>query len=769
MRTINRSFSGLRRSLQQVAPEEPPQLLDCLSLLRKFDWRIYFHCYYLSCSFLFLLPLFLNININSNIDCSILTTALSSVEFKVVIGGTIALAAPLSLDLFLDFFSNKTDNYISRVFLLIVLIIPSVVFMIGPDDVPSYSTVFACLLNLQQTNWSGIILAMLSTSDPIVFNKYSCTFTVLTQILTNGLDIYRLMVPSETVDIAYVVFKYSFYGASSLLMMGYQWRIYNTYKATILTGDIRLFFKNLPQEEFQTMSIFSAASVSTMGTLLLPFLCNRTYVIYTENLTADFLTGFYSILSIVIVLIVVLPGRNAKFEATKLHANLELKRNFVRYVGHEIRTPLNTLHAGLELLEIDYANSNHPPDCERATRIVEMRESCATAVEILNDLLQYEKLESGIMKLELSTVNPLPYINKVLAPFELVARQKCIRYDYHQDDNVDGTFNMLVIDIDQAKFGQVLRNFVSNAFKFTPKGGEISVTCAVVPTSDKKRVLRFQVKDTGHGIEMLNQRRVFHEIVQFNANTQQGGGGSGIGLWISRQIVELHGGKVGLFSQGKNTGCTFWLELPCRLLAEGSRVDSYLNSLDLPPPMLITHSVPQVESTVEVNDGTFSNMLSVRRQYHALVVDDSAANRKIVVRMLKQLGHRCTEAADGLVAVDAYSRLQSKGEKFDVVFMDNMMPNMTGPDATEMLREMGYEGPLFAVTGNGMQDDIDEFQRKGANEVLIKPVGMQQLVEVLKDLETKTLASTLWYQNQRRKSLTTAGGFIGPPHRSTSF
>jgi signal transduction histidine kinase len=224
------------------------------------------------------------------------------------------------------------------------------------------------------------------------------------------------------------------------------------------------------------------------------------------------------------------------------------------------RTPLNTVCVGLELLEVELVANEAVDSCVKT--VIELRDACVTAVEILNDLLQYEKLESGIMKLEVTEQAVLPLLIKVLNPFVMYAQQKGVEFKYLHRQLLLGETDLsgLVMHVDHSKMSQVLRNLVSNALKFTPAlpGNSVEVSADLV-SRDGSLFLRINCVDTGSGIASENQHRIFNEIVQFDANAQQGGGGSGLGLWITKQIVELYGGRVGLYSEGKNRGSTFWI------------------------------------------------------------------------------------------------------------------------------------------------------------------------------------------------------------------
>ena len=467
-------------------------------------------------------------------------------------------------------------------------------------------------------------------------------------------------------------------------------------------------------------------------------------------------------------------------------------------MGHEVRTPLNTITLGLELLETELTEAKAPPSTMDTVQA--LRESGLVAVDILNELLLYEKIEAGIMALDASVVLFKPLLEATIRPFQISARSKGVSMTLRMDDCGS---RLMGVEVDESKIAQVIRNFVSNAIKFTPQGGEVTVTLTYVTnqrllSSDIKNWLRLEVKDTGHGIAPENQHKVFNQIVQFHANKQQGGGGSGIGLWISKKIVELHGGKVGLQSEGEGKGCTFFLELPLHDVVEIPHSSAEEDFLDPLPPMLVVKS-KSVKShfggdLVREADSPFSNSIqkSIFEEswgsafFHSpvhshgvssgdastaspkafkirsnsdvapdfatmevlgriLVVDDSGLNRKITSRSLTACGYECVEAVDGQAAVEIMASALREGPNFSVILLDNLMPRLNGEEAAKAIRELGFTGFIIGVTGNGMPDDIASFRRHGANDVIVKPMNMDKFDAVMSRLlrqNAKNLKST---------------------------
>jgi CheY-like chemotaxis protein len=303
---------------------------------------------------------------------------------------------------------------------------------------------------------------------------------------------------------------------------------------------------------------------------------------------------------------------------------------------------------------------------------------------------------------------------------------------------------------------------------------------AVAPYQPQNSVLRIKVTDTGCGIAPENQHKVFKEIVQFDPNKTQGGGGSGLGLWITRKIIALHGGDVGLSSEGEGSGCCFYIDLPFSCIVEDANRSSSVKSEYMDGVLRnIMESRVQVPSkedidvdghesalsrcsscadivqlphrgnttacddveTVSITRGpTGSHEQSVSlghcamagRELRILVVDDSALNRKMTGRALAALGHQSLEADDGTSAIDMYRASVAEGQTFDIIFLDNCMTCMHGPEAAEAIRQLGYRGLILGLTGHTSDEDVRDFTSKGATAVIAKPVNVTSLDRAIK-------------------------------------
>jgi signal transduction histidine kinase/CheY-like chemotaxis protein len=453
-----------------------------------------------------------------------------------------------------------------------------------------------------------------------------------------------------------------------------------------------------------------------------------------------------------------------RHEAHQRQQILDMKRRFVRFISHEIRTPLNTVCMGLELLESDLRVGDDMNTCSLGENgstddiafwydiIIDIKENANSAVTVLNDLLNYDKIESGTLKLELGTVDIWGMIKSTVRQFQIQAANKKIDMDLAFDDQNEkedekeeenGGINDLCrynVIGDEVRLTQVIRNLISNALKFTPVSGSIKITAFHVPNGladatplaldedgadesahppasyPRAGSVRICVQDSGVGMTNDQLSRLFNEGVQFDANKLQAGGGSGLGLCIAKGIVQQHSGTIHAESDGPDLGCRFVAELPL-------------------------YDFPSEKENGKLSDGTgcsstvatgtrSENMPTVKKCRRILVVEDVMSSRKMLVRLLERSGHTCIQAGNGeeavtMVAADmAESESSNSHVPIDTVLIDFEMPVLNGPEATKELRRMGYKATILGVTGNLLVEDVNYFIAQGADEVLPKPMSM---------------------------------------------
>eukprot|EP00602_Paraphysomonas_sp_CaronLab_P009339 CAMPEP_0185037500 /NCGR_PEP_ID=MMETSP1103-20130426/32010_1 /TAXON_ID=36769 /ORGANISM="Paraphysomonas bandaiensis, Strain Caron Lab Isolate" /LENGTH=711 /DNA_ID=CAMNT_0027575499 /DNA_START=90 /DNA_END=2225 /DNA_ORIENTATION=- len=467
-------------------------------------------------------------------------------------------------------------------------------------------------------------------------------------------------------------------------------------------------------------------------------------------------TGYVDM--VICILATTIPGRQARHDKSIAEHIIKTKRDYVSYMSHEIRTPLNAVYMGIQLLTKEW--DSVAQNCADFKGILDdVDASCKVAIDILNEFLLANKLEAGSVMLEKEYVSVVRLIQDVADPFGAQARQKEVCYTHTGSSRIDpdlSTYNIHV-NADYRKISQVLRNLISNALKFTSKGGQVDVyayltkkascspennvhravtgirTSKVYDTSHElySSVVRIEVRDNGVGISPVNQQKLFGEIVQFNAAQLQNGGGSGIGLWISKKIMDLHGGRIGVTSK-PGEGSLFFVELDI-----ASEATNQVFSATTPRQRTEKSFLPTC-AICEQNSLSESDV-------KVLVVDDSAVNRKMLTRLIEpKVGH-ISQAENGLEAVDKVRESIDSDSPFDLIFMDATMPEMCGTDATALIRTMGYQGMIVFLTGNVTPEDIEGFMLSGANDVITKPCSLENVEDVLKKLLSEKMAFSKGY------------------------
>eukprot|EP00602_Paraphysomonas_sp_CaronLab_P012206 CAMPEP_0185038082 /NCGR_PEP_ID=MMETSP1103-20130426/33292_1 /TAXON_ID=36769 /ORGANISM="Paraphysomonas bandaiensis, Strain Caron Lab Isolate" /LENGTH=496 /DNA_ID=CAMNT_0027576353 /DNA_START=935 /DNA_END=2426 /DNA_ORIENTATION=+ len=404
--------------------------------------------------------------------------------------------------------------------------------------------------------------------------------------------------------------------------------------------------------------------------------------------------------------------------------------------------------------------------------------SCHSAVDVLNGLLLYNKIEDGDMRLRLKTQNLIQSISGWVEPFTSQASEEQICLIYSGDECFPSDIQSAWVAVDNIKFTMVMRNLLSNALKFTAAGGTITVSArllgreelAVLEGDDP--MVRITVKDTGCGILPENQSKLFKDMVQFSATEARNGEGSGLGLYVSRNIVSKHGGLLTLESSGiSGEGCSFHVDLPLKsnptdpsttgnlpiTLEKRNSSASSVAPLDFEPDPNL-HIKPVVEY-VKPSDNNrrrvvvplnYSDDIDVgSTKFHcALVVDDVKTCRKMLSRALKPHFAKIVEREDGVGAVGAVKESFVK-DGIDMIFLDSVMPNMGGIEACKIIRDMGYEGPIIAVTGNIVPEDVEEFLAAGADKLVGKPMRLDTLITTLKEFQPGTTHRALQSQSSR--------------------
>jgi PAS domain S-box-containing protein len=374
--------------------------------------------------------------------------------------------------------------------------------------------------------------------------------------------------------------------------------------------------------------------------------------------------------------------------SAKEHA-LQLSRAkdmFISVMTHEIRTPLNAV-IGMSRLLID----SNPLESQKENLDI-LQFSAENLMTLINDVLDFTKIETGNIELEKADVNLREMVHRVVNSMQYKVSEKGI----YLNDTIDESIPEFII-ADSARLVQVLLNLVNNAIKFTDKGG-VTIDLKVLEKTNSNIRIRFAVTDTGIGIANDKLGTIFESFKQAEADTTRKYGGTGLGLAISKRLVELHDSRINVDSV-LGQGSTFWF--------------------------IITFNKTKHHTNI-TND-----KMEIGLRLNVLVVDDNQINRILVNKVLQKWGAQANFAENGQEAIDKIV----SNMNYDVVLMDIHMPVMGGLEATQIIRaktEAYFQQlPIIALTASMLSNEISQMGSAGMDDFILKPFDPKTLFEKL--------------------------------------
>jgi len=385
------------------------------------------------------------------------------------------------------------------------------------------------------------------------------------------------------------------------------------------------------------------------------------------------------------------------------------KSSFLANMSHEIRTPMNAI---LGIAEIQLRDKNLPLETEEA--IEKIYESGDLLLNIINDILDLSKIEAG--KLELS---PFKYdmpslINDSVQLNRLRYDSKPIELSIHVDEKTPHD-----LFGDELRIKQVLNNILSNAFKYTNEGTVELYVSAEPPQNEEtdEVILIFRICDTGQGMTKEQLDELFNEYTRFNAEANRETVGTGLGMSITKYLLDLMKGEISVKSE-PGSGTEFIVRLPQKRIGFdecGKEVSEKLRSFNF-------------------RSATLTNKTQFLREYmpygSVLVVDDVESNIYVIKGMLLPYGIKVDTAFSGFEAIKKIEN----GNIYDIVFMDHMMPKMDGIEATKRLRARGYKHTIVALTANAVIGRAEMFLKNGFDAFISKPIDSRELNVMLNEL-----------------------------------
>ena len=477
-------------------------------------------------------------------------------------------------------------------------------------------------------------------------------------------------------------------GSFILITLFFSSRIFTTlvtpFAIYILLSFLYLFYTYIKA----VLNKREGSRISLISTAILFFIIGHVILVYfgilEESKTIYFL-GYQQFFFFQSIILFYRYSRKLELAKERAEDAAKARSDFLSMISHEIRTPLNAVIGLTNYLISDNPKKSHQDDLKT------LRFSAENLHVLINDVLDYSKLDSGKIEFEERDVNIVEMSQNIVKGLETKAREKNISLLFVHDQDIPS-----MVRCDGLRLSQILTNLLGNAIKFTREGG-VTLNLTKIMGTKKRVSIKFLVEDTGIGIPKEKLAKIFESFSQASSSTTREYGGTGLGLSITKKILDLQNTKIHVFSR-EGIGSRFYF----------------------------TQTFPVSEYQEQKPEKVFEDLHELRNR-DILLVEDNAVNVMVAKKFLSKWDMQVDIAENGREALE-----KALTTRYDLILMDLQMPVMDGYTASEQLRENGIKVPIIALTASVMLDVGDKVYSCGMNDFITKPFNPKELYSKIK-------------------------------------